>query len=301
MINVGKPLSQFLSGTVKALVCYFSWGLLIITLVNFYVAYTIAVSQVTISLKLVIGILGIYSLVIAMCIINDYFDIEDDKVAHPERPMVSGAVDPQEGLIVFMLLVGIFVLTGLLLRIQLYIYIGLIYIVVFSLTSKYKHYSRLPVGISLITANPLALGVFLIMTALLSSSVKAYFLYYVTAMFFIELSGCLISEIHDLEGDKRTDVETIAIKWGPSANFWLVIGCLLIALLMLSRFYLLFAGNAIPYLVVFYLVLLSIAFVFGLYSYHRSGFKANIKLFFVAANTGLPLIIFLSIVLKQWI
>lgn len=163
----------------------------------------------------------------AACAINDYWDVDKDKINHPERPLPTGTISLQQAWWSALCLFTIALIASIPLGFSAVLLVGISIILLW-------YYSPL------LTYSGI-LGNFLVATIiallLLFSSLTAdrpfALLYPMGFLFFYALSREIVWDIHDAEGDRTRGVKTIANIWGSQTAFvivWCLIGILAISI-----------------------------------------------------------------------
>ncbi len=158
--------------------------------------------------------------------INDYDDVEKDRINHPERPLPSGRLSPQQAWWTAVLLFAVALITALFLG-------RVVWLLVAVSTVLLWHYSAI-----LTVSGILGNGVVATIVAalfLLSGLVAARPLAVVYPggfLFCYILAKEIVWDIHDAEGDRKRGVYTIANRWGAKIAFAVAWG--LLSLLLIS-------------------------------------------------------------------
>ncbi len=162
----------------------------------------------------------------AACAINDYWDVDKDRIDHPERPLPSGRLSPDQvwwaALILF--------IGAAIAAIPLGISCLLLVVVSSILLWNYSHI-LLQSGIfanfivATITAAIIFLGSLVVDRPLAM-------LYPICFLFFYTLAKEIIWDFHDTVGDRTQGIVTIPNSWGKETAFWIAWG--LIAMLIVS-------------------------------------------------------------------
>jgi geranylgeranylglycerol-phosphate geranylgeranyltransferase len=179
----------------------------------------------------------------AACAINDYWDVEKDRIDHPERPLPSNRLSRQQAWwAAVILFAGAFVCT-----IPLGIYPLLLVAVSIVLLWNYSHL-LLYNGIlgNLIVA--VIVSALIFFSSLVARKPVAL-LYPTWFLFCYTLAKELIWDVHDAEGDRSQGIITVANRWGDKPAFliaWGLVGLLIasvpIALLWLPMLHPLLFG-----------------------------------------------------------
>ncbi|MDZ8050843.1 MAG: geranylgeranylglycerol-phosphate geranylgeranyltransferase [Aulosira sp. ZfuVER01] len=162
----------------------------------------------------------------AACAINDYWDVDKDRIDHPERPLPSGRLSPEQvwwaALILFIGAVVAAIPLGI---------SCLILVIVSSILLWYYSHILLQSGVlanfivSTITAAVILLGSLVVDRPLAM-------LYPICFLFFYTLAKEIIWDLHDTAGDRSQGIVTIPNTWGKETAFWIAWG--LIGMLIVS-------------------------------------------------------------------
>jgi geranylgeranylglycerol-phosphate geranylgeranyltransferase len=163
----------------------------------------------------------------AACAINDYWDVDKDRIDHPERPLPSGRLSTKQVWWTAVVVFGCAVLAAIPLGIDCWL------LVVFN-TVLLWNYSHLLVcnGIfaNFIVAAVAAGIVFL---GSLVANRPGALLYPIYFVFFYSLAKEIIWDVHDAAGDRSQGILTVANVWGKKIAFaiaWGLIGMLILSI-----------------------------------------------------------------------
>lgn len=170
-------------------------------------------------------------------ILNDYFDIESDRINMPNRPLPSGIVSKSEiiYLTIFTTIMGLF--SALLLGTYVLVigiifwFIGLLY------NWKLKRTGLLG---NIMVASSVAIT-FIIGGIAVGNPWNVTVWSFGLMAFLVDLGEEISADAMDLEGDKRQNSKSIAIIWGRKAA--LKLSSLLFGLVILVSFFPLLFGN----------------------------------------------------------
>ncbi|MCC6549913.1 MAG: UbiA family prenyltransferase [Ignavibacteriaceae bacterium] len=156
------------------------------------------------------GFFSIFLISAAILVLNDYFDIESDKVNSPHRPIPSGAVTPPEALIwaivLFLAGIGLSFLLGM----TAFVTALAVALVGFLYNRKYKK-SGLP-GNLMVS--------FSVGMTFIYGGISVGMPFHHTAWFFgliaalVDLGEEIAADAMDAEGDKLINSKSIAIRYG---------------------------------------------------------------------------------------
>ena len=159
--------------------------------------------------------------------IDDYRDINQDRINHPERPLPSGLLSPQQA---WWSAVGLFT-AAIVAAIFLGLYPFILVVLSTFVLWNYSHiltYSGI-LGNAIVAASVAAL----IFLGSLVAGRPFAMLYPICFLFCYILAKEIIWDIHDVEGDRTQDIVTIANRWKPQtaiAIAWGLLGVLIISI-----------------------------------------------------------------------
>ncbi|HIQ24305.1 MAG TPA: hypothetical protein EYH50_04570 [Pyrodictium delaneyi] len=146
--------------------------------------------------------------------INDYYDIETDRVAKPWRPLVSGTVQPN----VARILAYIFFLLGIIASTNLGPCVAVFVIVNVLLLHEYSRWVKKTgfIGNIVVALNSAATVLFggLVRSVELGAVVPYAVLLPAVYAFLLVLGREVVKGIEDVEGDKHVGISTVAVKCG---------------------------------------------------------------------------------------
>ncbi len=149
-------------------------------------------------------------------VINDYFDIEIDKISHPDRPLAAGKIMPSYAIKFYSILVLVALTFSFTLNIQLFVFTFSALAILFLYSIYLK---KIPlvgnITVALLTALAFFFGGIAVNNAE-AAIVPAVF------AFLINLIRELVKDIEDIEGDKLNSVITFPIRFGMSATKYLI-------------------------------------------------------------------------------
>jgi len=159
-------------------------------------------------------------------VINDYYDVEIDKINKPYRPIASGNISLKEGIIYSIILYLIGIAIGWLVNWQAFAVSIFSSILLFLYSAKLKRtvlWGNL--SVSLVTALAFIYGGIAV-NRLSYAIIPAVF------SFVYHLGREIIKDVEDLEGDRADNITTFPIKFGAIAALKLatIIYLLLIAI-----------------------------------------------------------------------
>ncbi len=145
-------------------------------------------------------------------VVNDIYDIESDKINHPERPLAKETISNNEAWAIY------FILTSTAILISAFINQVAFAIVVLTSVLLYLYSIRLK-KIPLIGNITIAYltGLAFVYGGLAVNNVQGAFIPAIFA-FLINLIRELVKDIQDMEGDNRVNLSTFPIKFGMKAT-----------------------------------------------------------------------------------
>jgi geranylgeranylglycerol-phosphate geranylgeranyltransferase len=166
--------------------------------------------------NIILGVLTYFFIAGSGMVINDYYDIEIDKINRPERPIPRGAISPNQAKLLWIITsligIGIAVIHSFLFRIG---YMNIIIAIFFAFMGwlyaawgkKSGFFGNIIVSISF--------SIGLIYGAILNNSiVPPYIFFFFLTSFFLLLSREVIKGCEDIEGDTNEGIKTLAIRIG---------------------------------------------------------------------------------------
>ena len=159
--------------------------------------------------------------------IDDYWDINQDRINHPERPLPSGLLSPQQAWWSALILFA----GAMLAAIPLGLYPFILVLVSTIVLGNYSHiliYSGI-LGNAIVAAS---VGALIFLGSLVAGRPFGM-LYSICFLFCYILAKEIIWDIHDVEGDRAQNIVTIANRWKPQtalAIAWGLLGILIISI-----------------------------------------------------------------------
>lgn len=216
----------------------------------------IGIEPLILIFNIILGVLTYFFISGSGMVINDYYDIEIDKINRPDRPIPRGSITLKQAkiwwIITILIGIGIAVLHSVLFRIG---YLNIIIAAFFTFIGwLYAAWGKKSGFIgNIIVSTSFSIG--LIYGAVLNNSnIPFYIYFFFLTSFFLLLSREVIKGCEDVEGDKKEGVKTLAIRLGINRA---------------SKFSLMFAILAIvffilPYFTVINPILFLVSMAFGL-------------------------------------
>ncbi len=200
----------------------------------------LGIEPVQLIINLILGVLTYFFIAGSGMVINDYYDIEIDKINRPERPIPRGSITMNQAKILWivtsLLGISIAILHSIIFNIG---FLNIILAVFFAFIGwlyaawgkKSGFFGNIIVSISF--------SIGLIYGAVLNSSnIPPYIYFFFLTAFFLLLSREIIKGCEDIEGDKNEGVKTLAIKIGirKSTIFSLLFALLAVVFFILPYF-----------------------------------------------------------------
>ncbi len=243
--------------------------------------------------EMILGFIWGFFLSGAAMILNDYFDIEVDKVNAPERPLPSGLVSKNEviiftGIITFLGLVASFYIN----RLAVILYI-IFWIIGFLYNWKFKEKGLFG---NLFVSSSVAVTI-LLGGIVVSTSLNTAVIIFSLMVFLFNLGEEIGADAMDIEGDKMRDTKSVAILIGRknALNISFLLFLVFIGLSSLPYF---FGTLGLNYLIIISLtdlVVLTLAVKLLKNPSIKQGRK-YIRQLYLSALTGLLLIIISMII-----
>lgn len=196
-------------------------------------------------------------------VINDYFDIEIDKIAHSDRPLVTGQVTKNNALILYLLLnLSALILSYLISMVAF----GIVLLSIFLLLFYSASLKRMILFSNYIVA--WLTGMVFIFGGIVVGNVSAAIIPALFA-FMINFIREIVKDIQDIKGDLSTEVVTFPAKYGIDKSV-VVITILTIILMLLTLYPFIFSYYKIEYFIVVMIVVnpLLVYFLKSIYKNH---------------------------------
>ncbi len=200
----------------------------------------LGIDPVKLILNLILGVLTYFFIAGSSMVINDYYDIEIDKINRPERPIPRGSITLNQAKILWittsLIGIAIAIFHSILFNIG---YLNIIFAVFFAFIAwLYAAWGKKSGFIGNIIVS-ISFSIGLIYGAVLNNSIiPPYIYFFFLTAFFLLLSREIIKGCEDIEGDKNEGVKTLAIKIGikKSKNLSLIFAILAVIFFILPNF-----------------------------------------------------------------
>lgn len=202
---------------------------LIITFLVVIVSAMICNNELEITLAIIMGSVSAILTAASGNIINDYYDIEIDKINRPNRPIPSGEISTKEAFLLYLIFNFAASIISAFLSSSALIIVILTIMLLFFYSYKFK-------GTPLIGNMIIALCTSLafIFGGVIVENIEASFIPALFA-FQITLIREILKDVEDVEGDIKNNQITFAGKYGEAKSIQLI--KILIIILILTTFY----------------------------------------------------------------
>lgn len=239
-----------------------------------------------------LAFLSIFCISASILILNDYFDIETDKLNAPDRPIPSNLVSPSEAFILAIIVLLLGLMSGYFINITSFFISIVLFIIGFLYNWKFKK-TGLPGNIMV----SFSVGMtFIYGCVSVGLSVNKIVLLFAMIAALVDLGEEIAADSLDVKGDKLINSNSLAIKYGSKAAqnvsfiiFFIVVLLTLLPFILkwLPVFYL------IPFAVMDSIILFS---VFKLSKVDNSRKRKYIRSIYLGSTFGLLLFIMLRFV-----
>ncbi len=158
------------------------------------------------------GFLSVFLISASILVMNDYFDIETDRINAPERPIPSGLISPSEALSFSILLLSAGLLSGLLISFSVFLFSIVLTTIGFLYNRFFKKSGLL--GNLMVSISVGATFIYGGMSVGLPFEKSVILFALIAAL--IDLGEEIAADAMDKEGDKLIKSNSIAIKQGES-------------------------------------------------------------------------------------
>ncbi|WP_337866310.1 UbiA family prenyltransferase [Ignavibacterium sp.] len=240
----------------------------------------------------VLGFASVFLISASILVMNDFFDVETDKINAPHRPIPSGLVSPTKAFCfsLFLLLAGL--LASLLINLNVFL-ISIVLAIVGFLYNSYFKKSGLPgnlmvsfsVGMTFIYGG-VSIGLPFQNSVLFFGLIAA----------LIDLGEEIAADAMDIKGDKLISSKSIAIKYGRSAALK-VSSFIFLLVIILSMFPFLLNWFSIVYLIPIGIMDLAIAYnTLKLINSKDEEGRKHIRWIYLGAISGIIIFIVMRLV-----
>ncbi len=161
-------------------------------------------------LDIVLGFFSIFFISASALIINDYFDIESDKINSPNRPLPAGLVTPKDVVWLFIVITLFGFITSFLINLTAFLVVVLVWIIGFLYNWQFKKtglVGNLMVCISVSTT-------FIIGGITVGYPFDKLVWFFAGLVLLIDLGEEIAADAADLDGDKKVGSKSLAVKFG---------------------------------------------------------------------------------------
>lgn len=180
-----------------------------------------------------LGFLSVFCIAATALILNDYFDVETDRINAPTRPLPSGLVTAREALVFSVVIALAGFIAGWLISADAFFTVCLVWLIGFLYNWKFKKTGLL---------GNLFVGFSVGMTFIFGGIVvgrpfnEAVWYFAVTTM-LVDLAEEIAADSLDVEGDRMTGSRSLAVLFGPVVSMRISAGI----------FWIVIAGSAVPF------------------------------------------------------
>jgi geranylgeranylglycerol-phosphate geranylgeranyltransferase len=169
----------------------------------------------------------LFCMMSAACAINDYWDVDKDRLDHPDRPLPSGQLSLTQAQWVAVLLFSCALVAAIPLGVYLFILVA-------GCVMLLWNYSHLLLYSGIV--GNVVVAIIIAALVLMSSAVAqrpGAMLYPAWFLFCYALAKEIVWDIHDAAGDRSQGIVTIANQWGDRVAFaiaWSLLGIVLLSI-----------------------------------------------------------------------
>lgn len=160
--------------------------------------------------EIVLGFLSIFFISATALILNDYFDIEIDKINAPHRPLPAGIVTKRDVLVLSILVAGLGFLASLLLSLQAFVVTVVVWFVGFLYNWRFKRSGL--IGNLMVSFSVGMTFVFGGIVVREPANINA--LWFGAIAMLLDLGEEIAADAMDVEGDKILGSRSLAILYG---------------------------------------------------------------------------------------
>ena len=177
--------------------------------------------------QMVFGFLAVFLVSASALILNDYFDVESDRINAPERPVPAGLVSKGEVLALFIMVSLAGFLFGALIHRQALAVLILVWAVGVLYNWRFKHFGL--IGNLMVS---FSVGMTFIYGGFVVEQVwQPAVLFFGIWAFLINLGEEITADANDLAGDRQAGSRSLAVVWGPETAIRVSSGIFLLVVL----------------------------------------------------------------------
>jgi geranylgeranylglycerol-phosphate geranylgeranyltransferase len=184
--------------------------------------------------EIILGFLSIFFISATSLILNDYFDLEIDKINAPERPLPTGLVTKREVILISIIVAVLGFITGYLISLEALLVVILVWVVGFLYNWKFKKaglIGNLMVGFSV--------GMTFIFGGIaVNKPFETIVWFFAVILMLTDLGEEIAADAMDIEGDRQAGSRPLA----------LVVGCENALKISGAIFLLVVAASSLPFL-----------------------------------------------------
>ena len=236
---------------------------------------------------IVFGFMSVFLISASILVMNDYFDVETDKINAPHRPIPSNLVTPNEALYFSLLLLFVGILLGYLISFIVFL-ISIVLAVIGFLYNRYFKKSGLPGNLMV----SFSVGMtFIYGGASVGLPFHKMVLFFGLIAALIDLGEEIAADSMDIKGDQLINSNSLAIRYGKSTALK-ISGFIFFLVILLSFVPFILNWFSIIYLVPIGIMDISIAYpAFRLLNSKNNEGRKLIRRIYLGAISGI--IIFL--------
>jgi geranylgeranylglycerol-phosphate geranylgeranyltransferase len=183
----------------------------------------------------ILGFLSFFLISATALILNDYFDIETDRINAPSRPLPSGLVTKSEALVLSIVTAGLGLVISSLINLQAFVVSFAVWVIGFLYNWRFKQTGATGnffVAFSVATT-------FIFGGIVVGNPTEAIVWYLALTAFLIDLGEEIAADSLDIEGDRKTGSRSLAVVLGPESAMRIAAGI----------FGIMVIGSAVPFIV----------------------------------------------------
>ncbi len=158
-------------------------------------------------------------------VINDYFDIETDKISHPKRPLPSGRLDKRGALLYASLLIILALILAFAVSPILFIITLAVSVVLFLYAYRLKNFYFSNSIVAVLCSLAFVVG------GLVTSNALAVFP--AAFAFFFHFAREIVKDVLDMQGDVKSKSRSLPLTIGPDNALKIAANILLILIILL--------------------------------------------------------------------
>jgi geranylgeranylglycerol-phosphate geranylgeranyltransferase len=196
---------------IKGLLCLFRFELPFTAGVCVIFGELLALGQLPSITAMVLGFLSVFCISAAALILNDYFDIDSDRINAPERPLPAGLVTERDIVLLFVAVTIFGFISASMISVEAFVVVVLVWVLGFLYNWRLKKSGFLG---NLIVCVSVSMT-FILGGIAVNKPFETVVWFFALWVMRIDLGEEIAADAMDMEGDRRAGSRSLALVYGP--------------------------------------------------------------------------------------